>query len=229
MIGKFLVQVTLTYFLIQILNCVLDEFILMGLSKIFQSFHNDNTDTKQKSTLINKGLSVLNGRFLANFSNITNLTQAIVYILIGCVIIVYILTVLTNTWRFIFNKNREKSIFHLSNLYANIFLIVSIVLNCCLVAYFVVLSEKALKEYQNQTKNYQDFKNELNKLKIFNNSTIDTVSFQFNDNQNLVKINQSILKLESYFYSKYINLNISAAFSLICAILTILFIFLEIC
>ena len=144
MIGKFLVQVTLTYFLIQILNCVLDEFILMGLSKIFQSFDNDKTESKQKSTLINKGLSVLNGRFLANFSNITNLTQAIVFILIGCVIIVYILAVLTNTWRFIFNKNREKSIFHLSNLYANIFLIVSIVLDCCLVAYFVVLSEKAL-------------------------------------------------------------------------------------
>lgn len=235
MFFKFLVQTTLTYFLISILNCVLDEFILFGVSKVMQP--EDNVAEKKKESKLNKGLQILNGRFLSNFSNVSSYAQAGFFILIGIMISLYLINVLAHTWRFIFNKNRHKSILHMSNLYSNLFIIVSIVIDICLVAYFVLLSDRALKEYQIQKKNLHEFQIELTKLNLFTKNYSTSLvffknvnkKFEFNDRENSLRIGHSIAKLESYFYCKYLNFNVAAVSSFSVAILTLLFLLLEFC
>ena len=105
MLIKFLTQVTLTCLIVQIVNVTFDEFILTGVAKIVQSLAEaDDAEQKSKSKekfSVATGLSLINGRFFTNFTNMTSYTQAIVNILIGGLIIVYMQTLLFQTWRFL--------------------------------------------------------------------------------------------------------------------------------
>ena len=110
MLIKFLNQVTITFLIVQIMNVAFDEFILMGIAKIWQGMSEANeaeqkSKSKQKLSSITNGLSVLNGRFFTNFTNMTSYTQAGIFVLGGLIIHFYLLTLLYKTWRFIFIKN----------------------------------------------------------------------------------------------------------------------------
>ncbi len=225
MLIKFMNQVTMTFLIMQIMNVTLDEFILMGIAKIAQAMSEaeeaeKKSKSKQKLSSISNGLSVLNGRFFTNFSNMTSYTQAGLFILSGLIIHLYLLTLLFKTWRFIFNKNRQmSSFFSLKNFYANIFLLVSIVVNICLIGLFLVLSDRALKDFQKQKKTLQDFRLDLVQMDLFKIKSQN--ENEFNSWNNGLRVNQSMAKLETYFYVKYINFNIAAfCFDLVKQLLT---------
>lgn len=237
---KFLSQTSLTFLLMQCLNFALDEFIFFGISKVTRS-KNEQADSEQdekKSSFLKKGLKVLNGRLISNFSNVTNYAHASAYVLGGLALVIYVLAVFFQTWRFIYRKNKKISLLKMDTIYANVFIFASIWIYLILAALFYYISTSAFREYKEQTKNFNDFKSELDELKIFNEKKIQISSlvigysnktFDFNDQENKLRISQSIAKLETYFYMKYFYFKLSMFFSFCTAALTIFFLFLEFC
>ena len=62
---KFLVQITLVFFLTQVLNCAFDEFIFVGMAKIFERLFSHNRKiSKLNANEIMPEISVINSTMI---------------------------------------------------------------------------------------------------------------------------------------------------------------------
>ena len=242
MILKFLLQITLTLFLVSIINWAFDELCLVGVTKIIEIYLN----TESATDSVSSKLSLLNGRLISNLKSVTSYAQASVYVLAGLVLICYSNAVGFNTWRLVYNSNNKKSLFNIKNLYANAFLCGSILIDIILVALLVVMGKDSFQTYEKNQISYAELQEDLIKMNVFakNGSHLELAALPaydwlFGDNfnctglkfesfENFNRINQSIATLEGYYYTKYIRFVLSAVSFLAIAVLTGFFIILEI-
>ena len=156
-----------------------------------------------------------------------------------------------NTWRIIYNENRQKSFLDIKNVYVNGFLFVSIIVDMGLCVIFYMLSKSSYETYQIQKFKYMEFQSSLKSLnltywktttnnynKSFTTSLIhfikDTLFFKktnlvrYDSYENLEAIKKSIAKLESFYYTKYVDLLITSGNFAVISLVTFLFIVLEI-
>ena len=166
----------------------------------------------------------------------------------GTFLISYVTMLIFSTWRFIYNENREKSSMDIKNIYVNGFLLASILVDMLLAYVFHVMSSKCLQDFQSHQTDYINFQKfvtafsdrkmsgeefyKFNNIKemlkaIFYINSGDS-SLDYNSSENLHLIKVSILKLESFYYTKYTNFVISSVYMLMIATFTLIFIILEI-
>lgn len=170
--------------------------------------------------------------------------------LTGIVLCLYALVIVLNTWRLIYNENKEKNLLDITNVYVNAFLFGSIVGDVIIAGVFLIISKKSYEEYAVHRVNYIDFHHNLEELTKFKlelspptsddlwseiQAFMEDIFFirskkliSFNSQENSRLIEESVMKLESFFYTKYQSFIMSSVYLCCIAVLTFFFIIMEI-
>ena len=252
MIVKLIFQLTLSFIIIQILNCTFDELILNGIAQLYKKSSSNKLEesNEAKANLKHNKLkefisTKLNSKILPNFDSISLYATGLLQICIGALITVYLVCVLFNTWRLVYQTNQKESLLKMSNIYVLIFLVVSIPLDLAILAYFLNSSNKVFANFENAKFNFERFRESIYKQKfdLFKNSTSHSAIHQnffdllFDNKQaekiqvesveNFNLINQSMAKIQTNLYVKYLNLKLCVIYSFALAVLTFIFLIFQ--
>ncbi len=165
-------------------------------------------------------------------------------------LIIYATVIILNTWRLIYNENKDKSLIDIKNIYVNGFLFATILINFILAGVFVLMAKKSFETYASHRIKYIEFYKNLSSVKAFKKvqanlnyddvlshfkAFVEEIFFiksqkgqQFSDWANLELIQNSIFKLESFYYTKYLSFIMTAVYMCCIGVLTFCFIMLEI-
>ena len=164
--------------------------------------------------------------------------------------IIYATVIILNTWRLIYNENKDKSLIDIKNIYVNGFLFATILIDFILAGVFVLMAKRSFETYASHRVKYIDFYQDLQSLKVFKKvpaslnyddvmsqfkAFIEDIFFiqsqkghKFSDWANLELIQNSIFKLESFYHVKYLSFCMTAAYMCCIGLLTFCFIMLEV-
>lgn len=246
--SKFCIQIILTLFLTQILNCAFDEFIFVGLSQLLEW----NTEAEDKQIVntqttgdIHLNQLVPGSQIIEGLSDAKSFAKSMFPVCFGFLLSIYINLLVFSTWRFIYNENRNKSFLDMSNVYVNGFLMASVIINLILAVCFFMMSMRSYNEYQTQRSKFENFSNLIN---TFNSKQTTGMSYSFGlsgfkdlfhinnkgkdigfkSNENQLLIRESITRLENFYYMQYSHLRLSSMSMVIIVSLTCFFIVLEV-
>ena len=211
--AQLLVLIVSTCILTQIVDCVFDEFFLLGISQLIQ------INKLKEEQLANKPVpkkhhffSRIRNTFhaakehyldlLPNIDNITGYGTAILCILAGIVMIIYFVSLLIKLWTLWLDKRSLVDI--IINYKSYIYLLLTVLINFGIITLIFTFNENAQNTYEKVNLSLNDF--EKNYVALTRNLKNDP---------NYSGILQSMTRIRMYFYINYIRV--------MCAILSLFF------
>ncbi|CAF0879400.1 unnamed protein product [Brachionus calyciflorus] len=199
-----------TLLVTQIVNCMLDQFFLLGICQLIhiltEQFEEDKRKEeedaeKYKNSFFRKKIKeTFNAGYLKvlpNFKNLENYGLALLNILIGIIFIVYFMTVIVKLWRLWASKSSGCILNLLSYPRSYIFLIVTIIINIGFIFLFIYLNGKMKLKHDENLRVYDEFKQDFIKISKHNKP---------NEKENtILNINHSITRLKLFFQLNNFN------------------------
>ena len=218
------ILVLITFLVAQLINFINDQFILLGICKLIQTFSEQSEDDKlkqiedgekYKNSIFRKTIkNFFSAGFFKIFPSITNLGSyilALFNIFMGIFMIIYFLVLLIKIWRFWSMQSYGcfTSIFNSQRTF--IYFGVAILLNFLFILYFYFLNGRIKAQKNYQLKMFNQFRYDFTKLL---NHTKPAES-----ENTILNINHSISRLRTFLIIDDYNY----LFSIFCLILLNLF------
>ena len=226
---KILILAVLSISITQIINSFLDEFLLLGISRLSQA-----PPPKQpaKPTSLNP-LSFVRTKlnsakenmlsFVPDMSSLTAYGVSILYVLFGFLMCAYFISIFVKIWDLWLSRNGSL-LGILFNYRSYVFLFVRIVFNLFILGVLLILSEKYESNFTTVNKNLNLFK-----LNYFNLTHAKNANPSLKTESSYSNLNRSILALKLYFYiNNYISLTCSIANIALLSLLTFVYLLVNI-
>lgn len=221
------ILVLITFLIAQIINCIADQFVLLGICRLIQTLSNQFETEKHKQTedgekyknsIIRKKIrDFVNAGYLRifpSFSNLASYSLALFNIFIGILMIIYFLALLMKAWRFWSDHSYGclSTMFDSPRTY--IYFGIAIAFNFFLIILFYFLSGRVKAQQNFYSKIYNQFRYDFSKL-LSQTKPIE-------QENTILNINHSISRLRLF----YIISDYNYILGMFCLVLVNLFLIL---